>query len=133
MTACTLRSFTNTHSLSPLPPCLPACLPYCVYMQMYLPPDQMLDVFTRIFSLLSRRVPGHFSEVMPSTQTGKQRIIDEAVHLVHTLSGLKFISTETLTIEDTLRKRYAVTFSSGSAAIATTATAAATTTTTASS
>ena len=79
---------------------------------MYLPPDQMQDVFDRIFSLLSRRIPSHFSEVMPSTQTGKQRIIDEVTHLVHNFSNLKYINLENLTIEDTLRKKYEVSFSS---------------------
>lgn len=81
-----------------------------LFVQLYLPPDQMQDVFDRIFSLLSRRIPSHFNEVMPSTQTGKQRIMDETVHLVHNFSSLKHISTDNLTIEDSLRKKYDVSF-----------------------
>jgi len=80
-------------------------------LSVYLPPDQMQDVFDRIFSLLSRKIPSHFNEVMPSTQTGKQRIMDETVHLVHNFSSLKYTNTNNLTVEDTLRKKYEVTFS----------------------
>ena len=42
-----------------------------------LPPEQVQDVFTRIFSLLNRKITTHFEDIMPNTQTGKQRILDE--------------------------------------------------------
>ena len=72
----------------------------------YLPPDQMLDVFSRIFALLNRKIPEHFEEIFPSTQTGKQRITDEIVHLVTSLSRLKHIDASLLTVEETFRKKF---------------------------
>ena len=42
-----------------------------------LPPELLQDIFSRIFNSLARRLPAHFEEIMPGTETGKQRILDE--------------------------------------------------------
>lgn len=77
-----------------------------------LPPEQVQDVFSRIFALLNRRIPMHFEETMPSTPAGKQRILDEVAHLVIAFSRLKQIDqvalTATATLEDSFRRRYGV-------------------------
>lgn len=74
-----------------------------------LPPEQVQDVFSRIFSLLSRKIPSHFEEIMPSTQTGRQRILDEVSHLVMSFSRLKQVDCKTAnaTLEEAFRKRFA--------------------------
>lgn len=72
------------------------------------PPEQVQDIFSRIFSLLSRKMPTHFEEIMPATQTGRQRILDEVAHLVTSFSRLKQIDCKTATfaLEEAFRKRY---------------------------
>ena len=73
-----------------------------------LPPEQIQDVFSRIFTLLNRKIPAHFEDIMPSTQTGRQRILDELTHLVSNFSRLKQIDSSTLSsiVEETFRRRY---------------------------
>lgn len=73
-----------------------------------LPPEQVQDVFSRIFSLLSRKIPSHFEEIMPSTQTGRQRILDEISHLVTSFSQLRQVDSKVAnnTLEEAFRKRY---------------------------
>lgn len=73
-----------------------------------LPPEQIMDVFSRIFALLCRKIPSHFDEVMPNTQTGKQRILDEVTHLITSFSRLKQIDCTQLTnsLEESFRKKY---------------------------
>lgn len=73
-----------------------------------LPPEQMTDVFFRIFGLLNRRIPVHFEEIDPTTVIGRQRILDEVTHLVSTLSRLKHVDGSVLTeqLEETMRKKY---------------------------
>ena len=77
-----------------------------------LPPEQVQDVFSRIFALLNRRIPMHFEDTMPSTMAGKQRILDEVAHLVIAFSRLKQIDqvalTATATLEEAFRRRYGV-------------------------
>lgn len=77
-------------------------------LQTILPPAQIQDVFSRIFALLNRKIPAHFEEIMPSSQTGRQRILDEITHLVTAFSRMKQIDCSALTdsLEDTFRKRY---------------------------
>jgi vacuolar protein sorting-associated protein 54 len=77
-------------------------------LQAVLPPAQIQDVFSRIFALLNRKIPAHFDEIMPSTPTGRQRILDEITHLVTAFSRIKQIDASALTdtLEDTFRKRY---------------------------
>ena len=80
-----------------------------------LPPEQVQDVFSRIFALLNRRIPMHFEETMPSTAAGKQRILDEVAHLVIAFSRLKQIDQvallATATLEESFRRRYGVVIS----------------------
>lgn len=78
-------------------------------LQAVLPPAQIQDVFSRIFALLNRKIPAHFEEIMPSTQTGRQRILDEVTHLVTAFSRIKQVDASALTdsLEETFRKRYA--------------------------
>ena len=75
-----------------------------------LPAEQVQDVFSRIFALLNRRIPMHFEETMPTTATGKQRILDEVAHLVIAFSRLKQIdqvaAAATATLEESFRRRY---------------------------
>ena len=73
-----------------------------------LPPEQVQEVFSRIFALLNRKLPSHFEEVNPSTQTGKQRILDEVSHLVSAFSLLKQLDCSAITLEDSFGKRYAL-------------------------
>jgi vacuolar protein sorting-associated protein 54 len=58
-----------------------------------LPREQIQDVFFRIFTLLSRKIPQHFESIMPTTATGKQRIVDEIVFLINVLNRLKIIDS----------------------------------------
>lgn len=73
-----------------------------------LPPEQLQDVFSRIFALLNRKIPTHFEDIMPHSGTGKQRILDEITHLVANLSRLKQIDSTSLSVslEDTFRSKY---------------------------
>jgi vacuolar protein sorting-associated protein 54 len=73
-----------------------------------LPPEQIQDVFFRIFGLLNRRVPAHFEEIMPSSVAGRQRILDEVTHLVSTLARLKHVDATILTgqLEESMRKKF---------------------------
>jgi vacuolar protein sorting-associated protein 54 len=78
-------------------------------LQTTLPQTQVQDVFSRIFALLNRKIPAHFEEINPVTQTGRQRILDEITHLVTAFSRIKQIDATALTdsLEETFRKRYA--------------------------
>jgi vacuolar protein sorting-associated protein 54 len=73
-----------------------------------LPAEQVQDVFSRIVALLNRRIPTHFEEVMPSTPVGRQRIIDEIVHLIAAFAKLNIFvaGTATAALEEAFRKKY---------------------------
>eukprot|EP01041_Mallomonas_annulata_P005065 gene5065-10139_t len=71
-----------------------------------LPAEQVQDVFSRIFALLNRKVPQHFESIMPSTQTGRQRILDEVVHLVNACSVLKQVDASSISLEDSFRTKF---------------------------
>lgn len=73
-----------------------------------LPPEQIQDVFFRIFGLINRRILVHFEEIMPSSAGGRQRILDELTHLVSTLARLKHVDATVLTsqLEESMRKKY---------------------------
>ena len=72
-----------------------------------LPTEQLQDIFSRIFASLCRRLPSHFEDIMPLTQTGKQRILDEVTHLISELYRLKQVETSSIgNLEDTFRKKY---------------------------
>ena len=75
-------------------------------LQSVLPTEQVQDVFSRIFLLLNRKVVQHFEDIMPSTQTGRQRILDEVVHLVNSCSVLKQVDASVITLEDTFRIKF---------------------------
>jgi len=76
-------------------------------LQSLLPSEQLQDVFFRIFALLNRKIPQHFEEVMPSTPTGRQRIMDEVTHMVLALSRLKQVDGSSLqSLEETFKRRY---------------------------
>ena len=76
-----------------------------------LPPEQITDIFSRIFALINRKIPAHFDDIMPSTTVGKQRILDEITHLVSALARLKLMDSTALalnsSLEDCFRKKYA--------------------------
>ena len=83
-----------------------------------LPNTQITDIFSRIFGMLSRKIPTHFEEIMPLTQTGKQRILDEIMYLVMTLSRLKHVDATYLTqLDDYFRRRYTVTSNVSSSSV----------------
>jgi vacuolar protein sorting-associated protein 54 len=73
-----------------------------------LPPELMQEVFSRIFNSLSRKMPSHFDDIMPATETGKQRILDEVTHIVSGFSRLKLVDcTGPMSLlDDTFRRRY---------------------------
>ena len=71
-----------------------------------LPPEQVQNVFTRIFMHLNRKIPAHFDEIMPTTQTGKQRILDEVAHLAVCFQALPQLNTGAVTLEESFKKKY---------------------------
>lgn len=73
-----------------------------------LPPEQLQDVFSRIFAALNRKIPAHFDEVLPSTQAGKQRIMDEVSHTTGAFCRLKLIdcTSSSAQLEEIFKKRY---------------------------
>jgi len=77
-------------------------------LHQQLPPSQLQEVFTRIFELLNQRIPDFFKDIEPSSQAGKQRIIDEVSHVVISLSKLKGIDSGNLTLDKEFRGRYGV-------------------------
>ncbi len=75
-------------------------------LQESLPVEQIQDIFSRIFAAISRKIPQHFDEILPTTKAGKQRILDEISHLVGELSRLKGESAALNTLEESFRKKY---------------------------
>jgi vacuolar protein sorting-associated protein 54 len=73
-----------------------------------LPNEQIQDIFSRIFSLLNRKLVLHFEEIMPNTATGKQRILDELTYFISSLSRLKAVDATILMtqLEENFRKKY---------------------------
>ena len=70
-----------------------------------LPPEQMHEVFARIFDLFSRRVPLYFTKVSPSTPQGCQRVRDDISHLVEQLGGLEAIQSDCSQLQDDIYKQ----------------------------
>ena len=56
-----------------------------------LPPEQMHEVFARIFDLFCRRLPQYFTTVSPSTPQGCQRVRDDITHFVAQLKKIDSI------------------------------------------
>lgn len=75
-------------------------------LQESLPVEQIQDIFSRIFAAISRKIPQHFDEILPTTKAGKQRILDEISHLVGELSRLKGESAALNALEESFRKKY---------------------------
>jgi vacuolar protein sorting-associated protein 54 len=61
-----------------------------------LPLEQAQDVFSRVFSLLQRKLPKHFEAITPATKAGRQRILDEVGHLGNALALLRFLDSNEL-------------------------------------
>jgi vacuolar protein sorting-associated protein 54 len=72
-----------------------------------LPPEVVQSVFSRIFVFLNRKINSHFEDVMPSTQTGRQRVVDEVSHLVVSFQQLSCVNAAAaIPIEEAFRKKY---------------------------
>jgi len=86
-----------------------AALHRVLLLDSMLPVEQVQDVFSRIFSLILRKLPTHFEDIMPQTKTGRQRIIDEVTHLTAGFALLQSVnsSTEMAQLEDTFRRKFA--------------------------
>jgi vacuolar protein sorting-associated protein 54 len=78
-------------------------------LDLFLPIEQVQDVFSRIFTVLHRKMLHHFENIKPTSQSGKQRIVDEVSHLVLTISKLKKIDMSTFgVLEEAFQTRYLV-------------------------
>ncbi len=73
-----------------------------------LPVELFADIFFRIFSMIARRVPAHFEDIMPATLTGKQRLLEEIGHTITALGRLKGVDSAAslLAVEESFRKKY---------------------------
>jgi len=71
-----------------------------------LPPEQVQEIFTRIFELLNRKVPEYFASVEPATPAGQQRVLDDVQFLAHALERLRGVSAANLSLEGHFRKRF---------------------------
>jgi hypothetical protein len=58
-----------------------------------LPFEQSQDIFSRVFSMLVRKLQKHFNAVSPTTDRGKEAILKEVTQLGMTLSNLDRINT----------------------------------------
>ena len=56
-----------------------------------LPPEQMHEVFARIFDLFCRRLPQYFTRVSPSTPQGCQRVRDDIAYFVAQINKIESI------------------------------------------
>eukprot|EP00611_Tribonema_gayanum_P006690 TRINITY_DN1598_c0_g1_i3.p1 TRINITY_DN1598_c0_g1~~TRINITY_DN1598_c0_g1_i3.p1 ORF type:complete len:811 (+),score=207.55 TRINITY_DN1598_c0_g1_i3:43-2475(+) len=77
-------------------------------LQQQLPPEQLKDVFSRIFSLLNRKIPECFAQegVQPATAGGRQRILDDTSFMATALSTLWGVDGSNLRLEDALQAQY---------------------------
>ena len=71
-----------------------------------LPPEQVQEIFSRIFELLNRKVPQYFETVSPATPAGQQRLVDDVQHLTHSLERLRGINAAVLNLEPHFRQRF---------------------------
>jgi len=85
-----------------------AALHRVLLLDSMLPIEQVQDVFSRIFSLILRKLPTHFEDIMPQTKTGRQRILDEVTHLTAGFALLQSVnsSTEMTQLEETFRRKF---------------------------
>jgi len=75
-------------------------------LQPLLHPSQLQDVFSRICEVFNRRLPEYFINIRPTSQAGKQRIIDEVSHIEISLRKLAGINSENLTLVKTFKDKY---------------------------
>ena len=73
---------------------------------MQLPPEQVQEIFSRIFELLNRQVPEYFANVKPVTPAGEQRVLDEIMHLSQSLERLRGVKAANLNLEGHFRQRF---------------------------
>lgn len=73
-----------------------------------LPAELIQEIFSRIFNSLARKMPAHFDDIMPSTETGRQRILDEVTHVVSGFSRLKLVDSTgpASLLDDSFRRKY---------------------------
>ncbi|CAM9617148.1 unnamed protein product [Discosporangium mesarthrocarpum] len=77
-------------------------------LQQQLPPEQLQDVFHRIFTLLNRKVPECFERdgMPPSTAAGRQRILDDVGFMANALRTLRGVDATALHLEQAFEARY---------------------------
>ena len=61
-----------------------------------LPPEQVQEIFSRIFELLNRQVPEYFANVKPTTPAGEQRVLDDVMFLSESLERLRGVKAANL-------------------------------------
>ena len=71
-----------------------------------LPPEQVQEIFSRIFELLNRKVPEYFAGVEPATPAGQQRLVDDIQHLSHSLERLRGVNAQALNLGPHFRERF---------------------------
>ena len=71
-----------------------------------LPPEQVQEIFSRIFELLNRQVPEYFANVRPTTPAGEQRVVDDIVFLSESLERLRGVKAANLDLETHFRGRF---------------------------
>lgn len=71
-----------------------------------LPPEQVQEIFSRIFELLNRQVPEYFANVKPTTPAGEQRVLDDVMFLSESLERLRGVKAANLDLETHFRGRF---------------------------
>ncbi len=72
-----------------------------------LPPEQMQDIFSRMFTLLSKVIPEYFVALSPrpSTEYSRARVLKEASFISNALLRLHGIDSKNMILYDTMRAR----------------------------
>ncbi len=72
-----------------------------------LPPEQMKELFSRIFMLLSKLIPDYFSTLSPrpTTEFSRARFLKEASFISNALLRLPGIDSKNMTLYDSMRAR----------------------------
>ena len=78
-----------------------------------IPAELLQDIFSRIFALISRKLPTHFTDechIDPTNPTSRQRIVEAVVLLTTALGRLKGLDpgANLVNLEATFRKKYSV-------------------------
>ena len=72
----------------------------------FLTPEQVQEIFTRIYAVLNHKVPQYFAEVKPQTPAGEQRVVDDIQYLCNSLERLRGVSAANLNFEQHFRERF---------------------------